>query len=449
MEMMWFAVGALAGLGLAIMVVLPFVLRYAGKASRSDYLAGELDKSLTQLRDKQAAYETLLSEHSALQSQKKALEEAREAMTHQFKALSQEIMNNSLESSSKQLLNMASERFKQFEQAHSGDMDKRKTAIEEMVSPIKKQLETLSASLEQVKGTDSALKEELKALQSETSKIAGAMHNPAKSGKWGEYVLERLLEKSGLVKDIHFETQSGVATGEASSVRPDVVIHLQDGLRIVIDSKAPIQDVLANMDEDEKREETARKLAAQVKKHIRDLSSKSYQDHYNSPDFVVLFLPAEHLFSMAVGADPSLVDYAAEKNIVLASPILILSILRVVRMSWQQNELAENAKDIAEAGKEMHNRLMSFTGHLEKIGTHMDRAIGSYNSAVGSFERNVMPQARRFETLHATANKELPALNTVDKQPREMMIEQTSSGDTADSDAATDTDEPQRLQSGG
>lgn len=418
MDVMWFAIGGVVGLGAAFVVILPFIMRLSGRASKASYLEEEVSKLAQQMADKQNAYESLLKDHSSLQSQKTALEEARDAMTHQFKALSQEIMNSSLETSSKQLLNMASERFKQFEQAQHGDMDKRRLAIEEMVKPINKQLETLSASLEQVKGTDTALTEQLKTLQSETSKIAGAMNNPAARGKWGEYVLERLLEKSGLIKDIHFETQSST-----EGRRPDVVIHLQDGLRIVIDSKAPIQDVLDDLDDTQRRDETANKLAKQVREHIKALSSKSYQDYYNSPDFVVLFLPAEHLFSMAVGADPSLVDYAAEKNIVLASPILILSILRVVRMSWQQNELAQNAKDIAEAGKEMHSRLAVFTEHLSKLGKHMQTALTSYNSAIGSFERNVMPQARRFEELHATANKELPNMDTIDKQPRELVVE--------------------------
>jgi DNA recombination protein RmuC len=192
------------------------------------------------------------------------------------------------------------------------------------------------------------------------------------------------------------------------------------------------------MEDNEKREQTAQRLAAQVKLHIRDLASKSYQEHYNSPDFVVLFLPAEHLFSMAVGADPSLVDFAAEKNIVLASPILILSILRVVRMSWQQNELAENAKDIAEAGKEMHSRLSVFTEHLSKLGKHMNTAITSYNSAIGSFERKVLPQARRFEDLHATANKELPNMDVIEKQPREITVELSSDDQSENAESKKD-----------
>lgn len=430
-------IGVIAGLGIGVALGTAFfVFKFAAKVAQSGYLAEENEKLNAKLSDRQGAYELLLKENSHLQSQKAALEQAKEAMTHEFKALSQDIMNASLENSSKQLLNMASERFKQFEQAQSGDMDKRKASIEEMVKPITKQLELLSSSLEQVKGTDTALKDELKALQSETAKIAGAMRNPATRGQWGEYILERLLEKSGLIKDVHFQTQASIES-ERGRLRPDILIHLQDGLKIVIDSKAPVQDVLEDMEDGAKREQVAAKMAQQLRAHIRDLSSKSYQENYDSPDFVVLFLPAENLFSMAVGADPSLIDFAAEKNIVLASPILIMSILRVVRMSWQQNELAENAKDIAEAGKVMHDRLNVFTEHLAKLGKHMQTAIGSYNSAVGSFERNVMPQARRFESLHAAGGKSLSEPEVIEKQARELTYEPSETEEKdKDADAA-------------
>lgn len=435
MDFFSLGIGAIAGLGLGIAICTVFILRFGARAARASYLAEENERLSQTVSERQSLYETLLKEHSHLQSQKVALEQAKEAMTNEFKALSQDIMNASLENSSKQLLNMASERFKQFEQAQTGDMDKRKASIEEMVKPITKQLETLSASLEQVKGTDNALKDELKSLQSETSKIAGAMRNPAARGQWGEYILERLLEKSGLIKDVHFQTQATIEN-ERGQLRPDILIHLQDGLKIVIDSKAPVQDVLEDMEDGAKREQVVTKMAQQLRHHIRDLSSKSYQENYDSPDFVVLFLPAENLFSMAVGADPSLIDFAAERNIVLASPILIMSILRVVRMSWQQNELAENAKEIAKAGKEMHDRLNIFTEHLAKLGKHMQTAIGSYNSAIGSFERNVMPQARRFESLHAAGGKSLSEPEIIEKQARELAYEEKSEKQEDDVDAA-------------
>ncbi|GEM_PF-318154 len=405
------------GLALGALVTFAALVWPLLRAARKSALAEGLDKDLAAakaaLKDKEDDYLSLLEAHGALKEQKKALEEARDHMTNQFKALSQDALSASAE----HFLKLAQERFKQWDGENKGDLEKRRASIDEMVKPMQKQLETLAASLEQIKGTDTALSDALKNLQSETSKIAGAMHNPASRGKWGEYILERLLERSGLVKDVHFEVQASVQ-GEGKIQRPDVVIHLQDGMRIIIDSKAPIQDVLDDLSEATKEKELAQRLATQVRKHVTDLSKKEYQASMNSPDFVVLFLPAEHLFSMAVGADPSLIDYAAEKNIVLASPILIMSVLRVVRMSWQQSELADNAREIATAGAEMHKRLLTFTNHLSSLGKSVQSAVNHYNSAIGSFDHSVLPQARRFESLQAAANKALPDLTVIDTAAR-------------------------------
>lgn len=428
-----------AGIGFALGALIfgVFLLLALLKSSKSETLLTtkeeEINKLQTALQDKEDDYLSLVEASSATKEQKKALEAAKEQMTNQFKTLSQEALSVSNES----FMKLAQERFKQWEGNQKGELEKRTLSIDEMVKPVKKQLEALTASLEQVKGTDTALKEELKNLQSETSKIAGAMHNPASRGKWGEYVLERLLENSGLIKDVHFRLQETISGHSERVLRPDVIIHLQDGLKIVVDSKAPIQDVLDDLSDQTKEKELAARLATQVRKHITDLGKKSYQDSLDSPDFVVLFLPAEHLFSLAVSADPGLIDYAAEKNIVLASPILIMSILRVVRMSWQQNELAENAKDIAKAGAEMHKRLNTFTGHFSKLGKSIQGSIDHYNKAIGSFERSVMPQARRFEELHAAGGKELPELSLIDTVPQNLTITSHEAEDDSDEKSGT------------
>lgn len=410
-DLVAFALGGFVGLLAAAAGLAVPLLRALRSADRADSLSQALAETKKTLDEKTDDYLSLLEAHSALKEQKKALEDAREHMMGQFKSLSQD----ALSASTQTFLNLAQERFKQWQGENKGDLEKRHLSINEMVKPVQKQLETLAARMEQLSGTDAALRNSLQSLQSETSKIAGAMHNPASRGKWGEYVLERLLERSGLVKDIHFQVQASLDGG---ALRPDVIIHLNDGLRIVINSKAPIQDVLDDLSDGTKEKDLALRLAAQVRKHIIDLSKKSYHEKMDSPDFVVLFLPAEHLFSLAVGADPSLVDFAAERNIILASPILILSVLRVVRMSWQQSELADNARDIAAAGAEMHKRLAAFADHLSGMGKTIQSTVNHYNKAIGSFERSVLPQARRFEELHAVSGKALPELAAIDTAAR-------------------------------
>ena len=234
-------------------------------------------------------------------------------------------------------------------------------------------------------------------------------------------LLDRLLEKAGMVRGVHYDTQSTVQSENGSRLRPDIVITLQDGFKIAIDAKAPIQDILDDLDNPEAQDAIRSRLATQVRSHIKALSVKSYQEALGSDiDFTVLFLPGEHLFSLAIAGDPELIDYAADNNIVLASPSLMLSLLRVVHLSWRQGELAENAQKIADTGRDLYKSLSVFGGHLDKIGANLNRSVGAYNDALGSLERNVMSKARKFEELQAVhSNEQLTSPQEVDKQARE------------------------------
>jgi DNA recombination protein RmuC len=343
-------------------------------------------------------------------------------LADQFKILSSEALNATNET----FLNIAQERFKNWEQASAGDLEKRQTAINEIVKPVKQQLENLGGAVNELRGTSNLVREDLQMLSQNTLKLAGAMNNPAMRGRWGEMLLDRLLEKTGMVRGIHYDTQTSLTdTDTGSKLRPDIIINLQDGFRIAIDAKAPIQDILDDMDDPKMQDKLRIRLADQVRGHIRALGSKSYQDALakdgGSVDFTVLFLPGEHLFSLAIAGDPKLIDFAADNNIVLTSPSLLLSLLRVVHLSWRQGELAENAQKIADTGRDLYKSLSSFTGHLDKIGTNLTRSVDAYNGALGSLERNVFPKARRFEELQAAqASDTLNTPNDVDKTVREI-----------------------------
>lgn len=348
--------------------------------------------------------------------------ENRAFLADQFKILS----NEALSATNETFLNIAQERFKQWEQGNQNDLEKRQGAISEIVKPVQKQLETLGGAVEQLKGTNALVRSDLQTLSQNTLKLAGAMNNPAMRGRWGEMLLDRLLEKSGMVRGVHYDTQGTIQDHQSGSkLRPDIILHLQDGFRIAIDAKAPIQDILDDLDDPQKQDSVRTNLATQVKKHIRDLGSKSYQDSLSktggSVDFTVLFLPGEHLFSMAIAGDPDLIDVAADNNIVLASPSLMLSLLRVVHLSWRQGELAENAQKIADTGRDLYKSLSTFSGHLDKVGRNLGQSMGAYNEAVGSLERNVLSKARKFEELQAVSvTDQLQDPSTVDKTIREI-----------------------------
>lgn len=361
------------------------------------------------------------------------LESEREGLGDHFRTLAQAALQSNTES----FLTLAQEKLRAAQKDGVHDLEKRSLEIEKMVKPVEQHLLRMSGLVEELKGTDKTIREDLLSLQKQTSQLTMALRNPAAQGKWGEFVLETILEKAHLIKGVHYTTQGQIEGGR----RPDVIIHLHDGFKIAIDSKAPINDYVTRLDDDLAEADSAAiqgGMARAVRSHVKALGAKSYQDNVQGSDFVILFLPSEVVFSATLRSDPDIVDFAAQNNVVIASPTLIISLLRVVGLSWRQVEMAKNAADIAAIGAELHKRLCKFMDHFAKIGKNIHAALGSYNDAVGSFDRQVVPQARKFKKLHAvTQDVVLPDLNTYDAAPRQIM----SLPATEDVTEAQDTDE--------
>lgn len=356
------------------------------------------------------------------EAERAALERAGAEMDNRFKVAAQEALHKS----SEQFLQLAQERLKGAQADSAHDLDKRQKAIDEMVKPVREHLKSMEAALEQVKGTDRSLSEQLQALNRETAKLVGALRDPSAQGTWGEFILEGLLEKSGLIKGVHYETQVSMET-EAGRQRPDAVITMQDGFHIIIDAKAPLNQFAHRLAEDIGEEEHRRlmgNLAGQVRDHVKKLGSKNYWENVESPDFTVLFLPSEHMYSIALRADPNLVDFASSKNVIIASPTLLMSLLRVVGMSWRQVELAHNAQDISDLGYDLYKRFLKFTDHFEKVGGHLQKAMSGYDSAVGSLERQVLPAARKFKDLQGAkvGMDDVPEFTAIEKMPRDINL---------------------------
>ncbi len=335
-------------------------------------------------------------------AQEHALSQASETLDARFKATAQEALTKS----SEQFMQLAQEKLKHAQDNQAHDIEKRQKSIDDMVKPVHEKLEELNKALNQAKGTDQALREDLKILNKETARLVGALRDPAAQGRWGEFILEGLLEKSGLIKGVHYETQVSMTT-EGSRQRPDAVIHMQDGFKIIVDAKAPLNEFTQRLEDnlsDSAYKKIMHKISAQVRHHVKDLSKKNYWENIDSPDFTVLFLPSEHLYSLALRADPDIVNFAAERNIIIASPTLLMSLIRVVGMSWRQMELAQNAQEISQLGYELYKRLLTFTDHFQKVGKNIGAALRGYNDAIGSFERSVLPSARKFKELQGSTN---------------------------------------------
>ncbi len=343
---------------------------------------------------------------SALKSKTAALEATLEAeragLGDHFQALAQA----TLQSNSENFLNIAQEKLSAAQKDSAHDLEKRSQAIAAMVDPVQKHLHRLNGAVEQLSGTDKAIREDIQNLSKETARLTGALKNPAAQGKWGEFVLERLLDKANLMKGVHYDTQVSYSTGDGR-LRPDAVIYLQDGFNIVVDAKAPITEFINKLDHqmgEADYNELRQGLSRAVRAHVKALGAKSYWEQLESPDFVVLFLPSENIFSTALSADPDLVDFASENNVVIASPTLMMSLLRVVGLSWRQVAMAKNAQEISKLGGELFDRINNFAGHLAKVGGGINSALSAYNKAIGTFDSRILSSARKLKELKATDN---------------------------------------------
>ncbi len=353
------------------------------------------------------------------------------AMDDHFRVLAQQ----ALQTNSEQFLFMAQEKLKSAQGDVRHDLDKRTQSISDMVKPVESVLSQLKSAVDQLQGTGTTIRQDMQALAKETARLTGALKNPAAQGKWGEFVLERLLDKANLIKGIHYETQVSLPGEEGARARPDAVISLSDGFHIIVDAKAPISEFIVRLDDDLSESDRAdihMNMARTVRQHVKALSARGYHQKMASPDFVVLFLPSEQVFSAALMADPHLVDYAAEHQVVIASPTLMLSLLRVVGLSWRQVELAKNAQDISRLGGELFERMTSFTTHMAKIGKGLEGALGFYNKAVGVLESRVLVSARKLKDLQVSvtsADIESPVM--IDTAPRSLTLPEN----TLDTDA--------------
>jgi DNA recombination protein RmuC len=248
-------------------------------------------------------------------------------------------------------------------------------------------------------------------LRRETQSLATALRRPQVRGRWGELHLRRAVELAGLVDRCDFEEQVHVRDGDDATRRPDLVVRLAGGRSVVVDAKVPLDAFLdatssdAAGDPDERDAHLARH-ARQLKGHVELLGSKRYwRSLPETPEFVVLFLPAESFLSAALEADGSLLEHAADRGVVLATPTTLIALLRTVAHGWRHESLADQAREIHRVGRDLHERLGTMSGHLGKLGRSLDTAVAAYNQAIGSWESRVLVAARRFEDLDVTDDR--------------------------------------------
>src|SRR5690606_23368052 len=253
-------------------------------------------------------------------------------------------------------------------------------------------------------------------LTSETQSLVNALRTPTGRGQWGEMQLQRVVELAGMLEHCDFSTQHTVE-GENGNQRPDLVVHLPGDKVVIVDAKAPLSAYLdaINASDDATRNQAIEQHARQVRAHIEQLSRRDYSDAFaEAPDFVVLFLPGEAFFAAACQRDPELLEYAVQQGVVPASPTTLITLLKAVNYGWQQERIARNAEEIRDLGIELHVRMAVLTEHLVKVRRGLEGAVRSYNDAMGSLERRVLPTARRFRELGLGGRREIQALRAVE-----------------------------------
>jgi DNA recombination protein RmuC len=268
-------------------------------------------------------------------------------------------------------------------------------------------------------------------LRGETAALVAALRQPQTRGRWGELQLRRVVEMAGMLAHCDFTEQQSVDSGDGL-LRPDLVVHLPGGKHVVVDAKAPLH---AFLEAYEARDETARTRAlAQharlLREHVNRLSAKAYWSQFpTAPDFVFLFLPGEHFYTAALEADPTLLEEGVRQSVLIATPTTLIALLRAVAYGWQQETVAESARAVAELGRELHGRLATFAGHLDRVGARLRGAVGAYNEAVGSFDSRVLPSARRFADHGVvSAERELAALEPVELTARSLNAAEVRDG---------------------
>jgi DNA recombination protein RmuC len=418
--------------------------RSAGLSARLALMEKQLAAQKADLARLQQAHTEVVASRarleSTLESERKTNNEKVELVTragdelrNAFKAMASDALKNNNLS----FLTLAKESMERFQAAARGDLDTRQKAVADLVAPVRESLSKVDAQIQQMEVARGDAYGELRAqvqslittqkeLQSETGNLVRALRTPNVRGRWGEIQLRRVVEIAGMLSYCDFSEQETVNT-ETGRLRPDLVVKLPGGKHVVVDAKTPLQaflDAFETSDEETRRACLA-SHARQVRDHMNTLSGKKYWEQFESttPEFVVMFLPGETFFSAALEQDSGLIEHGVLNRVIPASPTTLIALLKAVAYGWNQEKLARNAQQISALGKELHERLRLLAGHITAVGSGLDRAVESYNKAVGSLESRVLVSARKFAELGASVADDIPELAPIETTARALSFQ--------------------------
>jgi DNA recombination protein RmuC len=428
--------GAGVGFVLAWLIARPAA---ASLQTRLSLLQQDLDRAraeaakTTQLKSDMATLETRVAmERKAIEEKVALLNQMEEKLRESFQALSAE----ALKSNNQAFLDLANTTLQRFQSEAQGDLELRQQAVENLVAPIGESLKKVDEQIREIEKARNhaygTLSEQVRSmivtqekLQSETGNLVRALRTPHVRGRWGEMQLRNVVEIAGMAAYCDFVEQETVHT-ETGRLRPDLIVRLPGGKNVVVDSKAPSEAYFDAMEATDEafRKKRLKDHGIQVRGHMAQLGAKAYQEQFDpTPEFVVMFLPGETFFSAALEQEPGLIEHGVAKKVIPASPTTLIALLKAVAYGWNQEKLARNAKEISALGKELHDRLRALGGHVESVGKSLDRAVESYNKAVGSLENRVMVSARKFAELGAAVTDEITQIEPIEKTTRNLTLE--------------------------
>ncbi|GGM15428.1 DNA recombination protein RmuC [Promicromonospora citrea] len=421
-------------------LVVGALLGWLGHAQRMAPALRENDLETARLRARaeSAAQQIEAAQERAAEQVAEARERAAEqiaaARTEQENARRQfqALAGDALDANSKRFLELAEERLKRSASAGEQALAQREAAVKSLVDPLTKAVELVRAEVLQAEKAriegQGALVEQMRnvaevsaELRNGTADLVTALRSSQTRGAWGELQLRKVVESAGMLHRVDFTEQEQVST-EEGVLRPDMVVHLAGGKRVVVDSKVAFLGFLEAQQSDDPayREQRLDAHVRHMRKHVDDLAGKKYWNQFEpAPEFVVMFVPAEAFLSAALERAPELLEYAAQRNVIIATPTTMLALLRTVAYAWRQEALAENAQKVLSVGKELYARLVTMTGHVTRTGRALETATKSYNQMIGSLERNVLTSARRMVELDVVDERDaVDELKGIEEVPR-------------------------------
>lgn len=375
-------------------------------------------------RARDEASRELSAVKAANEARMEQIESARQDLDTHFKGMAAEVLS----ANSDTFLKQAKQQLASQSQLSEADLEKRQQAIGELIKPVRENLEKFEKRVNEIeekrKGAYEGLKTEVGLLRDVTGNLGEALRSSQMRGHWGEQQLRNVLELSGMSERIDFFEQLTVGSGESTG-RPDAVVRVPGGAQVVIDAKTPLDSYLEahNTSDDQRRQqELLQAHAGSLLGHARTLGGRNYDAAVDgSPDFVVMFVPADPILDSAMDVQPTLWQDAWEKHqVLIATPGLLLAFLKTVALAWKEQSLQENARQIADASKELYDRLRIYLDHVAKMGRGLEQAVNSYNAGIGSLDSRVLPQARRLEDLDAATAKKIAAPSPVEGVTRQL-----------------------------